>query len=61
MGHMGGRYQGFCGSRGMMGVVVQAPMGLNWAAGHDGSDRQKEKVALRQGTAPEALIPGLIG
>ena len=61
MGHMGGRYQGFCGSRGMMGVVVQAPMGLNRAAGHDGSDRQKEKMALRMGTVPEALIPGLIG
>ena len=54
----GSGYQGFCGARGMVGVVVQAPMGLNRAAGHDGSDRQKEKMALRLGTVPEALIPG---
>ena len=53
--------EGFCGARGMMGVVVRAAMGLNWAAGHDGSDRQNEEMALRLGTVPEALIPGLIG
>ena len=53
--------EGFCGARDMMGVVVRAPMGLNWAEGHDGSYRRKEEMALRLGTAPEALIPGLIG
>ena len=56
--YVGGGYQGFRGARSMMGVVVRAAMGLNRAAGHDGSDRQKEKMALRLGTAPEALIPG---
>ena len=39
----------------------EAAMGFNWAAGHDGSYRQKEKMALRLGTVPDALIPGLIG
>ena len=47
---------GVCGPWGMMGVVVPAPMGLYGAAGHDGSERQKGKMAPTPGTVPEAPI-----
>lgn len=58
----GGWTLGFCGARGMTGVVVPAPLGLNWAAGLDGSYRQEEKRWRRhQAPPPKARTPALIG